>query len=57
MKIFILTLIFLNSLFAVTLEEINSNPRSISKDFFIWLYLKQNISPKQAEKAFYQAKK
>ena len=36
----------------ITLKEIQSKPTSRAKDFLIWQYLKQDISNKQADKAF-----
>ncbi|WP_457599577.1 lytic transglycosylase domain-containing protein [Hydrogenimonas sp.] len=41
---------------AVTLQQIDAMPRSYAKDFYIWRYLDQNITPTQAERAFYQVK-
>jgi soluble lytic murein transglycosylase len=41
---------------AVTLQEINSKPPSRAKNFLIWQFMKQKITPKEAEKAFYQIK-
>lgn len=41
---------------AVTLEEINSKPPSRAKNFMIWQFMKQKITPKEAETAFYQIK-
>jgi len=41
---------------AVTLEQINSKPPSRAKNFMIWQFMKQKITPKEAEAAFYQIK-
>ncbi len=41
---------------AVTLEQIERMPRSFAKDFYIWRYLDQNITPAEADRAFYQVK-
>ncbi len=41
---------------AVTLKEINSKPPSRAKNFMIWQFMKQHITPKEAEEAFYQIK-
>jgi soluble lytic murein transglycosylase len=40
----------------ITLEQINSKPPSRAKNFLIWQYFKQKITPKEAEAAFYQIK-
>jgi soluble lytic murein transglycosylase len=41
---------------AVTLEEIGSKPPSRAKNFMIWQFMKQKITPQEAEEAFYQIK-
>ncbi len=38
----------------ITLEQIGSKPPSRAKNFLIWQFFKQKITPKEAEKAFYQ---
>ncbi|MBU1658351.1 lytic transglycosylase domain-containing protein [bacterium] len=38
----------------ITLEDITSKPPSRAKNFMIWQYLNQDISPKEADEAFYQ---
>ena len=38
----------------ITLKDIESKPQSRAKDFMIWQYLKQNITPSQADAAFKQ---
>jgi soluble lytic murein transglycosylase len=40
----------------ITLNWLSSKPRSIAKDFYIWRYLSQDITPKQAIDALGQAK-
>ena len=43
------------SLFAeVTLDTINAKPPSLAKNFMIWRFLHQDITPAQADEAFYQ---
>ncbi len=54
MKFWILLLSTLLSA-QITLEQINSKPPSRAKNFLIWQYLKQNITPKEADEAFNQA--
>ncbi len=41
-------------LFGVTLEEIAAKPSSHAKNFLIWQFFDQKITPKEAEEAFYQ---
>ena len=41
---------------AITLEEIRSNPPSLARNFMIWQYFDQDITPKQADEAFYLIK-
>lgn len=41
---------------SVTLEEINEKPSGHFKNFLIWQYLKQDITPQQADQAFYQVR-
>jgi len=38
----------------ITLEDINSKPSCRAKDFMIWQYLQQDITPYQADKAYKQ---
>jgi len=38
----------------ITLQDITSKPASRTKDFMIWQYFKQDITPAQADKAFYE---
>ena len=38
----------------ISLEYLNSKPKSRSKDFMIWQYLNQNITPEQADAAYEQ---
>ncbi len=39
---------------AVTLETINSKPPSRAKNFLIWQFFNQKITPEEAQSAFYQ---
>ena len=41
---------------AVTLKEISSKPPSRAKNFMIWQFMKQKITPQEAKEAFYQIK-
>ncbi len=41
---------------ALTLKQIEAMPKSYAKDFYIWRFLDQNITAKEADKAFYQVK-
>jgi soluble lytic murein transglycosylase len=51
----ILLLLFSLSLFAeVTLDAISDKPPSLAKNFMIWQFLHQDITPAQADEAFYQ---
>jgi len=56
----ILFILFTASLFAtddtITLNWLEKQPRSYAKDFYIWRYLNENITPKQANKALSQVK-
>ena len=54
MKKILPSLLLAVSLFGVTLQEINDSPTCRAKDFMIWQYLKQDITPKEASDAFYQ---
>ncbi len=38
----------------VSLDEINTKPSSLAKNFMIWRFLHQDITPSQADEAFYQ---
>lgn len=38
----------------VTLDWLNTKPRSIAKDFYIWRFLNQDITAQEADEAFYQ---
>ena len=52
-------LIFTLDLFAqnkITMNWLQKQPRSIAKDFYIWRYLNQNITPDQANKALGQVR-
>ena len=50
----ILSLLFVSGYAKINLEDINSKPPCRAKDFMIWQYLKQNITPSQADKAYSQ---
>lgn len=39
----------------ITLHQINDKPKSIAKDFMIWQYLQQKITPRNAQLAFDQS--
>ncbi len=39
---------------SVTLDEINIRPPGLAKNFLIWQYLQQDITPHEADEAFYQ---
>ena len=55
MRSFTLLLLFVGILYAdITLEQINSKPPSRAKNFLIWQFFQQKITPKEAEAAFYQ---
>ncbi|HIS09272.1 MAG TPA: lytic transglycosylase domain-containing protein, partial [Candidatus Scatomorpha intestinipullorum] len=36
----------------ITLEYLKNQPKGISRDFYIWLFLQQNITPKEATQAY-----
>ena len=55
--LFALAPLFAAGLFAsepITLKRLEAMPRSYAKDFYIWRYFDQNITPAQADAAFYQ---
>jgi soluble lytic murein transglycosylase len=54
MRRLLLALLLCTGLEAVTLEQISAKPPSRAKNFLIWQYFQQDISPKQADEAFYQ---
>ncbi len=39
----------------LSLQQLESMPGSLAKDFYIWLYLQQDISQEEAKKAYAQA--
>ncbi|MDE5603760.1 MAG: lytic transglycosylase domain-containing protein [Helicobacter sp.] len=41
----------------ITLDYLKKQPNGISRDFYIWLYLQQNITPKEASEAYELANK
>ena len=50
-KILFLLIFFLNILnaqYQITQKWLDTKPRSIAKDFYIWRYLNQNITPDEA---------
>jgi len=59
-KILATTVLFANILFAnsseITLEWLKDKPRTYAKDFYIWQYLKQEITPQEAIDALGQAR-
>jgi soluble lytic murein transglycosylase len=56
-KIFLALSFILASLNAsITLQDIDSKPPSRAKNFMIWQFLKQDISAKEADKAYAQVK-
>jgi len=54
MRVLLFLLITLSLSAEVTLEEINASPRSLAKNFLIWQFLHQDITPEEADAAFYQ---
>ncbi len=36
----------------ITLDWLNTKPRSITKDFYVWQFLQQDITPNEAMTAF-----
>jgi soluble lytic murein transglycosylase len=57
MPYLILLIFSVIALHGVTLKEINAYPKSIAKDFYIWQYLDQDISAKEANKAYKQVRR
>ncbi len=53
-----LLLLLLSTLLSaqITLEELSQRPASHAKNFFIWQFLQQDITPAQADEAFAQIK-
>jgi len=54
MKPLLLLLVSLVLSAEVLLEDINTKPPSLAKNFMIWRFLHQDITPTQADDAFYQ---
>ena len=54
MRPFLLLLLSLSLFAEVALEDINTKPSSLAKNFMIWRFLHQDITPVQADEAFYQ---
>ena len=50
----LLSLIWVNIYAEISLEYLNTKPKSRTKDFMIWQYLNQNITPTQADAAYAQ---
>lgn len=50
----LLTLVWANIHAEISLEYLNTKPKSRTKDFMIWQYLNQNITPSQADAAYAQ---
>lgn len=50
----LLSLLLFSSSWGITLSEINDKPSSHSKNFLIWEFLHQDITPAEASAAFYQ---
>ena len=50
----LLSLIWANIYAEISLEYLNNKPKSRTKDFMIWQYLNQNITPTQADAAYAQ---
>ncbi|MCW8895169.1 lytic transglycosylase domain-containing protein [Sulfurimonas sp.] len=48
------SLLFVSGYAKISLEDINSKPPCRAKDFMIWQFLKQNITPDEADKAYEQ---
>lgn len=65
MRFFLLFIVFFNFCLAeyrvqnsiITIDWLDKQPRSLYKDFYIWRYLGQNISPNEAIEAMGQVKK
>ena len=53
-QLLILSLLLTGAHAKILLEDINSKPPCHAKDFMIWQYLKQNITPSQADEAYSQ---
>ncbi len=57
MKFLLIFIIFYSFLFAkeITLEFLQDKPKSRAKDFYIWRFLAQDITPEEADKAYAMA--
>ena len=53
-KLFLLSTILACANAEITLQDINSKPSGRTKNFMIWQYLKQDITPQQADSAYEQ---
>jgi soluble lytic murein transglycosylase len=56
-KLFLLLSVLVSLNAEIKLQDINSKPACHAKDFMIWQYLQQNITPLQADKAYKQLSK
>jgi hypothetical protein len=54
MRPLILLLLSLSLFAEVQLDDIKTKPSSLAKNFMIWRFLHQDITPAQADEAFYQ---
>ncbi len=54
--LFLFLLSILNAKYQITQKWLDTKPRSIAKDFYIWRYLNQDISSQEAIKALGQAR-
>lgn len=50
----LISLLLFSSAFGISLDDINDKPASRQKNFLLWQYLRQDITPSQASDAFYQ---
>ncbi len=53
--LFLLFFISVYSYAEITLDQLSSKPTCRAKDFLIWQFLKQDITPQEAQKAYSQA--
>ena len=57
LKILFTLLLLPSLLFAdIRLKDLETMPRSYAKDFYIWRFFDQNITPDEVDQAFYQIK-
>jgi len=55
-KLLLVFVFWLSFAYSMTFNELSSQPKSIEKDFFIYLYLKNHDSPYEAKELFKQVK-